>query len=151
MAAPIRRCRVADAQVVAELATELGYPTTAAEAAARLERLLGQAEDAVFAAEDRGAVVGWLHARETCELEVGPCAEIAGLVVAADRRGQGFGKALVQAALAWARERGLDTLRVSSNVVRQEAHRWYRAAGFEVVKTQAVFQRSTLAPLDRPT
>ena len=99
---PIRRCRLSDAQVVAELATELGYPTNTAQAGARLAYFLGRAEDAIFAAEDEGVVVGWLHARETRELESEPFGEIAGLVVAAPRRGQGFGKALVQAALAWA-------------------------------------------------
>jgi GNAT superfamily N-acetyltransferase len=125
----IRRCRLSDAQAVAELATELGYPTDAAQAGARLAHLLGRAEDAIFAAEDEGVLVGWLHAREMRELESEPCGEIAGLVVAAPRRGQGVGKALVQAALAWAAERGLANMRVRSNVVRQETHRWYQAAG----------------------
>ena len=140
---PIRRCRLTDAGAVAELATELGYPTDATQAGARLAYLLGRAEDAIFAAEEAGAVVGWLHAREMRELESEPCGEIAGLIVAAPRRGQGFGKALVQAALAWAAERGLATMRVRSNVVRQDTHRWYQAAGFKVLKTQAVFSRST--------
>jgi GNAT superfamily N-acetyltransferase len=145
---PIRRCRLADAQAVADLATELGYPTDAARAGARLAWLLGRAEDAIFVAEHEGAVVGWLHACETYSLESGPGVEIAGLVVAAPHRGQGFGKALVQAALAWAAERGFAAMRVRSNVVRQETHRWYQAAGFEIVKTQAVFSRSTAMPHD---
>jgi len=143
---PIRRCRPSDAQAVAELATELGYPTDTAQASARLAWLLGRAEDAIFVAEHEGAVVGWLHACETHSLESGPAAEIVGLVVAAPRRDQGFGKALVQAALAWAAERGFTAMRVRSNVVRQETHRWYQAAGFEIVKTQAVFSRSTTIP-----
>jgi PhnO protein len=142
----IRRCRLSDARAVAELATDLGYPTDAAQAATRLAYLLGRAEDAIFAAEDEGVVVGWLHAREMRELESEPCGEIAGLVVAAPRRGQGHGKALVQAALAWAAERGLATMRVRSNVIRQQTHRWYQAAGFRILKTQAVFSRSTTSP-----
>jgi ribosomal protein S18 acetylase RimI-like enzyme len=146
----IRRCRAADARAVAELATELGYPTDSAQAGARLDRLLARTEDAIFAAEDGGVVVGWLHAREMHELESEPCGEIAGLVVAAERRGEGCGKALVQAALAWAAERGLATMRVRSNVVRQAAHRWYQAMGFEIQKTQAVFTRSTTGPRREP-
>jgi GNAT superfamily N-acetyltransferase len=143
---PVRPCRLSDAQAVADLATELGYPTGAEQAGSRLAWLLGREEDAVFAAELDGAVVGWLHAREVRSLESEPCGEIAGLVVAAPHRGRGFGKALVRAALAWAAERGLPTLRVRSNVVRAEAHSWYRAAGFEVLKTQAVFSRSSQLP-----
>jgi GNAT superfamily N-acetyltransferase len=142
----IRPCRLSDAQAVADLATELGYPTDAEQAGSRLAWMLGRGEDVAFAAELDGAVVGWLHAREVRSLESEPCGEIAGLVVAAPHRGKGFGKALVHAALAWAAERGLATVRVRSNVVRAETHRWYQAAGFKVLKTQAVFSRSSQVP-----
>ena len=140
---PIRRCRLADARAVAELATELGYPTDAAQAGSRLARLLERDGDLIFVAEDDGIVVGWLHAREVRALESEPFAEIAGLVVAAARRGEGFGKAMVQAALDWAAERGLATVRVRSNVVRTDTHRWYQAAGFKVLKTQLALSRSS--------
>ena len=144
----IRRCRLDDAQAVAELATELGYPTDPEQAAARLASLLDRDEDALFAAEDEGgAVVGWLHVREERTLESEPLATLAGLVVAAPHRGQGFGKALLGAALAWAAERGLATLRVRSNVVRREAHRWYQAAGFKIQKAQVAFSRPVALPL----
>jgi ribosomal protein S18 acetylase RimI-like enzyme len=137
----VRRCRLADARAVADLATQLGYPTDAGQAGARLAWLLGRDEEAVFAAEIDGAVAGWLHAREARSLESEPFAEIAGLVVDAPRRGRGVGRALVQAALAWAAERGLSTVRVRSNMTRTETHRWYQAAGFEILKTQRVFAR----------
>jgi hypothetical protein len=41
-------------------------------------------------------------------------------------------------------------MRVRSNVVRQAAHRWYQAMGFEIQKTQAVFTRSTTGPRREP-
>ena len=143
MPVPVRPCLLADAPAVAELATELGYPTDAAQASGRLEWLLGRGEDAVFVVEEDGAVAGWIHVRETRALESEPMAEIAGLVVTAPRRGRGLGKALVRAGLAWAAGRGLPTVRVRSNVVRAETHRWYQAAGFEAIKTQRVFSRSS--------
>jgi ribosomal protein S18 acetylase RimI-like enzyme len=142
----VRTCLLADAPAVAGLATELGYPTDGEQARDRLERLLGRAEDAVLVAEENGVVVGWIHVREGHALESEPVGEIAGLVVTAARRGRGLGKALVQAGLAWAAGRGLDTVRVRSNVVREETHRWYQAAGFEPIKTQRVFSRSTRSP-----
>jgi ribosomal protein S18 acetylase RimI-like enzyme len=142
----IRRCLLSDAPAVAELATELGYPSDAAQAGARLAWLLGRDEDAVFAAEVDGAVAGWLHAREVRLLESEPFGEIAGLIVAAPRREQGIGKALLQAAIAWTAERGLPTLRVRSNILRTETHRWYQAAGFEILKTQLVFSRPSRLP-----
>ena len=44
-------------------------------------------------------------------------------------------------AWAWARARGCAALRVRSNVVRERAHRFYRRAGFETIKTQHVFEK----------
>jgi GNAT superfamily N-acetyltransferase len=139
----IRRCAPADAAAVAALAIELGYPTGVEQARTRMAGLLGRDDDAVFVAEEDGAAAGWIHVHEVRTLESEPMAEILGLVVTAPRRGQGFGKALVQAALAWAAARGLPKVRVRSNVVRADTHRWYQAAGFEVIKTQRVFSRSS--------
>jgi GNAT superfamily N-acetyltransferase len=142
----VRPCLLADASAVAALATELGYPTGVEQARARIAGLLGRDDDAVFVAEEDGAAAGWIHVHEVRTLESEPMAELLGLVVIGPRRGQGFGKALVQAALAWAAERGLATVRVRSNVVRVDSHRWYQAAGFEVIKTQRVFDRSSRLP-----
>ena len=150
----IRPCCLADAPEIAALAGELGYPSDTAQVAARLARLLGQADGAVLvaavdehqpegaagAAADAG-VAGWIHVREMLTPESDAFAEIAGLVVTAARRGQGIGRALVAAALGWAAGRGLPTVRVRSNTVRTETHRWYEAAGFTRTKTQAVFSR----------
>jgi GNAT superfamily N-acetyltransferase len=138
----IRPCRLADAAEVAALAGELGYPTDAGQAAARLERLLGAADGAVLVAEaGPAALAGWIHVREMLTPESDAFAEIAGLVVTASRRGQGIGRALVAAGLDWAVRRGLATMRVRSSTLRTETHRWYEVAGFTRQKTQAVFSR----------
>jgi GNAT superfamily N-acetyltransferase len=89
---------------------------------------------------------GWLHVAEIRTLESEPYAEIVGLVVDASRRSSGIGAFLVQAAIAWAAERGLDEIRVRSNVVRQRAHRFYERLGFDVIKTQKVFRRAVPRP-----
>ena len=57
-------------------------------------------------------------------------------------RGHGAGRALIEAAVAWARERGVKTLRVRSRAQREGAHAFYEALGFERVKTQVVFRRA---------
>lgn len=90
-------------------------------------------------AEAAGEVAGWLHATTSFRLESPPYAEIGGLVVDEHRRGQGIGERLVRAAVDWAGGRGFAELRVRSNVVREDAHRFYRRLGFASVKTQAVF------------
>src|SRR5215470_879415 len=110
----IRPCRLSDAEATAALAVELGYQTTAEQARARLQALLLLPDHAVFAAEVAGRMVGWLHVHAARTLESDPFAELAGLVVAASHRGTGVGKALVDAGLAWAAARRLQTVRVRS-------------------------------------
>ena len=131
-----------DAPVLARLAGELGYPATADEILGRLQRLLGDPENAVIVAEDtETGVTGWIHVFVCHRLESGPCAEIGGLVVAAGRRGLGVGARLVAAAESWAAEHDLGEIRVRSNVLREGAHRFYERLGYRRVKSQAVFAR----------
>ncbi|HEX2249961.1 MAG TPA: hypothetical protein VHH32_06400, partial [Gemmatimonadales bacterium] len=61
----IRNAIPADAHSLAELSRVLGYPSSTAALAQRLEHLLGCAEEAVFVAElPSGRVVGWVHGSE---------------------------------------------------------------------------------------
>jgi tRNA (adenine37-N6)-methyltransferase len=141
MSCAIRPARESDASAIAGLAGELGYPSSTEDALARLGLLIGRNEDGTFVAESGGAIVGWMHVFGAGRLESDPFAEIAGLVVTAGARGRGIGKALVEAAEKWARERGYRSLRIRSNVIRADAHRFYEGFGYERVKTQAVFSK----------
>jgi GNAT superfamily N-acetyltransferase len=58
-------------------------------------------------------------------------AELSRVVIRAGRRGSGAGKALVQAAEAWARERGIRTLVASIFVANEPSRGFWRAVGFE--------------------
>ena len=88
---------------------------------------------ALLVAERRGAVVGM------CQLILirhfqgkgGLCAEIESMHVRADCRSRGIGTALVRAAVEEARARGCYRVQLTSNVVRDDAHRFYRRLGFE--------------------
>jgi GNAT superfamily N-acetyltransferase len=148
----VRTCNQSDAPAIAALAVELGYPNDAAQVAPRLASLMARQDDTVLVAEvdaadggaPAGAVVGWLHLREERSVVSEPVAEIAGFVVASSHRGRGIGKALLAAAVAWAEARGIGRVRVHSNMVRTEAHSWYRAAGFALQKTQGVLIRNTV-------
>ena len=142
----VRTAGAEDAAAIARLATQLGYPGTIAQATDRLARLADSDTARVLLAESGGAAAGWLHVAEFRTLESEPYAEIVGLVVDASHRGSGIGAFLVQAAIAWAAERGLDEIRVRSNVVRERAHRFYERQGFDVIKTQKVFRRAVPRP-----
>jgi GNAT superfamily N-acetyltransferase len=135
----LRAAREEDHAAIAALAGELGYPSTPEAVAGRWRALAADPHAAALVAERDGLVVGWMHVGVAHTLDSDPFAEIVGLVVADRARGQGVGAALVDAAKAWARDRGLGRLRVRSNVVRERAHRFYEHQGFALKKTQRVF------------
>ncbi len=123
----IRPARPEDAAAVARLLAELGYPSTPQEVAQRIDALGGA--DAVLITD--GALIA-LH-RVPLLAEGGASARITALVVAAARRREGLGRALLAAAEEVARRWGCDLLEVSSGrrPERDPAHAFYLAAGFE--------------------
>ena len=58
-------------------------------------------------------------------------AELSRVVVRSDRRGSGVGKALVDAAGAWALDRGIRTLVAAIFVANEPSGRFWKAIGFE--------------------
>jgi GNAT superfamily N-acetyltransferase len=136
----IREAASRDASVLAELTTQLGYPSTEDEIADRLPRVKNDATT-VFVAELDDKVVAWMGVREGFCLEFGTYAEIVGLVVHESARGNRIGEQLASTAEAWATQRGHTHLRVRSNVVRERAHRFYERLGFALTKRQAVFDK----------
>ena len=133
----VREMKMEDAAAAARLATQLGYPSTTPQIERRF-RALSDAPDArVLIAEDAdGGVLGWIHVYGNRHLESDPDAEIGGLVVDEAARGRGVGSALMVSAEAWAKERGYTAVSVRSNVVRAEAHQFYKTRGYEVLKSQ---------------
>src|SRR5271155_4299858 len=139
----IRQAQMGDAESLAALATQLGYPSTAAEIGARLRNILPDPAHAVFVAEAQGAGArGFAHVHATIALESGARAELLGLVTDAALRSRGMGALLVAEAERWARAKGIETLCVRCNVVRADAHRFYERLGFQSSKTQKYFRKS---------
>jgi GNAT superfamily N-acetyltransferase len=140
----IRKARRGDAERLAQLSGELGYPATAAQIAARLRQLTPVSKHAVFVAEapEVGAgVVGWVHVSVSHLLESDVRAEVNGLIVADGQRSAGAGAKLLEAAEAWARRRGCRGMNVRSNVIRERAHKFYERQGYEHYKTQKAFRK----------
>ncbi len=139
----IRTMTLRDAAAVARLATQLGYPSSAAEIERRFRLVEDDPDHGLLVAEAAdGQVVGWVHIHGRLLLEAEPFAEIGGLVVDEACRGQGTGRALVAAAEHWAREHGYAEVCVRSNVVRKEAHRFYEGLGYQLVKSQLTFRKA---------
>jgi GNAT superfamily N-acetyltransferase len=139
----IRPATTGDGEAIADLAIQLGYPTSAEQAGARLRNLEASSEHGVYVAEDdMGKVVGWVHVFGAHRLIVAPFAEVGGLVVDSARRSEGIGKALLQAAETWARANGYQEMRIRSNTIRSAAHQFYTRLGYETNKTQHVLLKT---------
>jgi GNAT superfamily N-acetyltransferase len=138
----IRKAVMADAPRLAALATELGYPSTPSAVRRRLRGILRRADHMVFVAEGAGkGVVGWAHTFVHALVETDTFAEIGGLVVDARQRGRGIGNLLMRRVEGWARMLGARTVALRSNIIRKEAHRFYKRLGYEIVKTQFAFRK----------
>jgi GNAT superfamily N-acetyltransferase len=138
----IRRIGIADAEAVAELSGELGYPADCGSMKDRIEGLIGRDNHAVFVACVEGAVIGWIDVAAVRHLQVEPYAEIGGLVVSSRVRSSGIGKRLVEEAERWAAGRGFGRIVVRSRVEREGAHRFYLREGYQQTKTSAIFSKS---------
>ena len=132
-----------DAEAVAALSGQLGYPSTPAEIGRRFRALDGSPDSQVLVAEgESGMVIAWIHVCATRHLESDSVAEVVGLVVAEDARGRGIGRALMAEAERWSLGRGYATVMVRSNVIRVPAHAFYQRLGFEIAKSQYKFRKS---------
>jgi GNAT superfamily N-acetyltransferase len=95
-------------------------------------RDIDRSGSALLVAELDGEVVG------VCQLIVfrhiqaggGRCAEIESVHVHPDRRGLGIGTALLRHAIERARALGCYRVQLTSNTVREDAHRFYGSLGF---------------------
>ena len=141
----IRRARRGDAERIAQLCGELGYPATAAQVATRLRQLTPVSKHAVFVAESSDAatgLIGWVHVSVAHLLESDTRSEVNGLIVAEGQRSAGAGAQLLEAAEEWARRHGSRGMNVRSNVIRERAHGFYERNGYEHYKTQKAFRKA---------
>jgi len=141
----IRRARRSDAERIAQLSGELGYPATATQVATRLRQLTPASKHAVFVAESSDAamgLIGWVHVSVSHLLESDMRAEVNGLIVAEGQRSAGAGAKLLEAVEEWARRCGCQGMNVRSNVIRERAHKFYERQGYEHYKTQKAFRKA---------
>jgi GNAT superfamily N-acetyltransferase len=95
-------------------------------ARAALAEAIAAAGSEVFVADDAGELVGFCTTYlDLDSVRFGRRAWIEDLAVSPGRRSQGIGKALLDAAKDWARERGATHLELDSAFTREDAHRFY--------------------------
>ena len=128
----VRPATAADAATVAELLGHLGYPAPTEAIPARLARMRAKGDAEAFVAARAIDVVGLATVNARDVLHHGtPVVQLTALVVRPEHRGHGVGRALADAVLAWAAERGADRLVVTTALHRVEAPEFYERLGFE--------------------
>jgi GNAT superfamily N-acetyltransferase len=138
----IRVLEVSDAEAVARLSGELGYPVEVHTMEQRIRTFADLPDRIAYVACLDGAVVGWIDAGIVQRLQTDAHGEIGGLVVSNTCRNGGIGAELVRCAEQWIRDRGLCKVVVRSQIAREAAHRFYLREGYERTKTSAVFSKS---------
>lgn len=131
-----------DVPGITVLCHQLGYPASPEEVQQRLEPILCGEQHALFVAvAPGGALLGWIHGYVCHLVEVEPHVEIGGLVVDEVHRQLGIGRLLLEHVEAWSAKKGCSAMRLRSNVVREDAHRFYVDLGYRIVKTQLAFRK----------
>lgn len=134
----IRAMTEADAETVAILCRELGYPSEPSEIRARFGAV--PTADLLIVAVDAADVpLGFIHAGIARTVEASARVHILGLVVSSRARRRGIARRLIAEAERWAERLGVEAVVVRSNTARPEAHDFYPAVGYEKIKTQAVY------------
>lgn len=138
----VRGMEAGDADAVARLCRQLGYERTEEHIGEWLTMAASaKTEQAAFVACVDDEVVGWIEVSVERRLQSEPFAMIGGLVVKDGERGRGIGRILCEHAEAWAWEKGLGTIRVTSRSTREGAHRFYLRDGYTQLKTSLVFEK----------
>jgi GNAT superfamily N-acetyltransferase len=127
----IRRAERGDAAALADLMTQLGYPTRASEMEMRMEDISADKNYATFVAVDEGKVCGMIGTFTRYSYEHNnPSGRILALVVSEKMRGRGVGHALIMAAEADFARRNVRRVAVNARFERTQAHAFYEGLGY---------------------
>ena len=124
-------------------------PQTSAGYASFLGTQLDEPSVAVLVAEENGEVVGYaytgLEGRDYMSLR-GPAGVLHDIAVEPDRRGRGIGRALLDAALVFLKERGAPRVVLSTADRNEPAQRLFASAGFRRTMIEMTRELGDAAP-----
>ena len=130
--ADLRSAMIADADDVARLLTELGYPCEIDEAAERIDAIAANDRQALVLARREGAVCGLVALDFMYYLPLGTITcRVTALVVTPTAQDLGIGRQLLKEAERRARSGGAARIELTSGSQRTEAHAFYRACGYK--------------------
>ena len=118
---------------------DLGYDYPPEKTERKLSALIKSPSDRVFVAVSGERVIGYVHASDYDVIYADHMKDIMGIAVAAEYRGTGVGKALLESVEHWAKATGAAGIRVNSGSSRTGAHEFYRRCGYTNEKQQHRF------------
>lgn len=131
----LRLAQAADAQAIAALFTDEGYPAGPSDILARLERF-GAPDSRVVVAEHEDAILGFIAVHAMARFEHDDrIARILALVVDAGARERGVGRALMGEAERFGREVGAAFVELTAGHHRPEARHLYESLGYDSTVT----------------
>lgn len=137
----VRSAIPADAERIAELFTDEGYPVGPTDVVGRLARFADRSS-IVLVATSGDEILGFLAAHLVPRFETdAPFARIVALVVDAGVRERGVGHVLMEAAERRARDDGAAFIEVTAGYHRPDARRLYEALGYDGTVTAYLRKR----------
>lgn len=138
----LRPATTDDAEAIAALFTDEGYPAGPSDIAARLARF-GPPDAAVIVAEHEGALLGFIAIHALPRFEHGDSIlRILALVVDAGARERGVGHALIAEAERMGADRGAAFVELTAGHHRPDARHLYESLGYDA--TVAAYLRKKL-------
>ena len=127
----VRPVESADMEPLADLMTQLGYPTRASEMQMRLESIVSNKSYSTFVAVSEARVCGMIGTRTSYSYEHNnPGGAILALIVSEKMRGRGVGHALIAAAEQDFAQKNIHRVAVYTHFRRTDAHEFYEKVGY---------------------
>lgn len=139
----IRKTVPEDAGNICEInKNSLGYDFSADKTAVQIKRIAKDEKTLLLSVTgDENRTVGYIEAQIYDTPYAETYVNIMALAVDEKFQGQGFGKKLLSAAEDWGKTKGAVGIRVESSTYRTEAHKFYKACGYECAKEHKNFKK----------
>ncbi len=129
--ADLRSATLMDADDVAALLTELGYPCDRADALERIAAIIDNDRQVMVVARLAGRVCALMALDFMYYLPLGTyTCRVTALVVTPEAQGRGLGRQLLREAERRARAGGAARIELTSGSQRTDAHAFYKACGY---------------------
>lgn len=121
-------------------AQQLGYEVSESDFKNRFENLQFQNDHAQFVAVDEGRAIGWIHLSLIYALIEDLRTEIKAFVIDEKYRNRRIGRLMISYSREWSKSKGAKKIFLRTNIIREDAHRFYEREKFQRKKTSHIYE-----------